>query len=219
MKRLGFVVMAALALLQGGRVSAEPGDRYFVDLYSYENWRNAAAFSHTFAAFYRFEAKTGQITRVNISWIPQDGYMRGLRPLRMPAFGDVPGQNLSIEDTLNRAYAAGRLVQRFGPYESRPELFNRAMAQVQNLHSGAVSYRGLDMATRPYSVNCVHAVTSMVGEFYTGLSRGPGASAGVVQFFAQHGMLTDMRVQADWVPFLDGRAVALPAGLPMIRIY
>ncbi len=210
MKRL-FLTFGLLGFLA---TSAPAATHYFVELYSYENWRNAAAFSHTFGAFYRVE-ENGQVTRADISWIPQDGYMRGLRPLRMPAFGDVPGQNLSLEETFARAHAAGRTVKKFGPYQSRPELFDLAMAQVRALESGTITYRGLDMATRPYSVNCVHAVSNIVGSFYTGLRRGPQASAGVIEHYTAHGMIVDPRVRTDWTPVLEGRASALP----LIRIH
>lgn len=217
MKRSLLVLFFAFGVLGTSARAGLDRDAYFVEVYGYENWRNAAAFSHTFASFYKVEP-SGQITRVDISWIPRDDHMRGLRPLRMPAFGDHPGQNLALEDTLGRAAAAGRRVTRFGPFASSQELFDRAVTQVTLLRSGAVTYRGLDRRTRPVSMNCVHAVTSMIGEFYTGLSRGPDASWGVAEFFHRSGFLPSLEAREDWFPFLHGRATWVPSPPPM-RIY
>ncbi len=170
---------------------------YFAEIYGYRSALNTAAMSHTFASFYKVESD-GKITRADIGWIPQDAYMHGWRDLKMPAFGDYPGQNLSLEDTLSRASVArpARTVTRFGPYDSTETLFLKAEEQIARLRSGSITYRGLDMNTRPYSVNCVHAVTSMVGEFLTGLRRGPAASAGVAEFFYQTRMLKSLNVNS-----------------------
>ena len=197
------VVLAAFLCLSTPTLQASPpSSRYFVILYSLENWRNAAAFSHTFAAFYRVDSNY-VVYRADISWLPQPQYMPGFRPLRMPAFGSFPGENLSVEETIRRGLFAERTVRSFGPFESSAALFELAVAREAQLQSGAVEYHGLDYFTRPNAVNCVHAVSDIVGIFHTGLRRGPTASYGVAEHFLERGYLFDLTPRTEWLAFLE----------------
>ena len=198
---LGFFVLA-------GPARADDGARYFVKMYGFENWRNAAAYSHTYGSFFRVGADQS-VVRVDISWIPQDPYMPPPGDLRMPAFGDYPGQNVSIPTTNARASGAfpARSISVFGPYEIAPQLFYAELAQSRRLFSGQVTYRGLDMQSRPESVNCVHAVAMACGDFRTGIFlRGPSASSALVEFCAEAG-LVNMVPQPEWSSYLDSPSV------------
>lgn len=214
--RLAFI--ALLALAAPNPAAAQDGAQYFMIMYGYQNWRNAAAYSHTYASFFRVDAG-GDVARVDISWIPQDAYLPGPGDLRMPALGDWPGQNMSIPATNARAAQAfpAREVSMFGAFPIRPELFYAQLAQSRRLFSGAVTYRGLDMNSRPYSVNCVHAVADACGDFRTGISlRGPTASWALAQYCAARGLVTSLEARRDWATYLvqQSRRIGCNPSLP-----
>ena len=195
---------------------AAPTTHYFVKMYGFANWRNAAAYSHTYGSFFRV-TEQGDAVRVDISWIPQDEFMSGPGDMRMPAFGDFPGQNMSVVATNARASSAfpARTISAFGPYEISADLFYRELAQSRRLFSGAITYRGLDMSTAPSSVNCVHAISRACGDFRTGiLLRGPSASWGLVQYCADEGLLSLQEVDSEWSSRLDGWNGVTYVGMP-----
>ncbi len=136
--------------------------------------------------------------------------MRGIRPYRMPGFGDWPGQNLILEQSLAAAQSAKRQVVKFGPYEAKAELFHTEYEQMKSLQSGAITYRGIDLFSKPYSVNCVHAVTVRLGDFKTGIAlRGPTASQAIAEFMNEKGFLVNLNLRRDWDAVLHQQPLIL----------
>ena len=77
----------------------------------------------------------------------------------------------------------------FGPFETSPALFDQAKQQRRRLNEGSIDYKMLDRRTRPSGVNCIHAVTDVVGFTNTGALRGAEASAFVIEYFRHAGAL------------------------------
>lgn len=199
LKRLGLV---GLVVFGGASALAQPsGTRYYVTLYGWENWRNAPAFSHSFGEFTEVQAD-GQTRTVKINWIPVEGEMPGLRPLRMPAFGVHRGQNAEVGASIDRARQGGFFTRRdvysFGPYETRAELFELAAHRAAELESGRVNYSFFD----PNAPHCIRAL--LFGPANIGITRGPGATQAVLESYVRAGYILSSTPAPERFPKLSG---------------
>jgi hypothetical protein len=177
-KRVGWSV--ALALFASVSGFAESfGGRYFVVLFGYEGPGNKAVDSHTFAAFldgdqlergYRGAPPT-------ISWLPEDGIVR--------PFGVHRGRNFTLEETLALADDRGYRVTPFGPFEIPRHVYQAAMAQIHFLESGRELYKMVAGAAARRGLNCIHAVSNVVGPLRTGVAWGVPATEAVTQHFGR----------------------------------
>lgn len=124
--------------------------------------------SHTWAVFSK---NTGPGQRVCISWGPAE---------RWRLFGGaVPGRNRGEAETLEEARRQGAEVASWGPYPIDAETFYVARSQAAILATGKVLYRALDGGSRPWALNCIHAVSDVGGPLRTGTLYGHRASAAV----------------------------------------
>jgi hypothetical protein len=177
-------------------VAAAAADRAYVISWAYGSLLNRPVKSHTFATF--FLIRDGQpVDKVDISWMPAPGYFAGFSDRDMPPFKEVPGHNYTLHETLMIATEQGRKLSRFGPYESRLELFELAQRMATRLASGQVEYKMLDPGFRPDAVNCIHAVTDIGGYVDTGMKYGDRASRSVIDHFARQGLLLANEVDED----------------------
>lgn len=153
---IGLAMLLVLCL--AGPAMATPLPAATMTLYGYAR---GPARSHTWAVFTR-----GTET-VTISWFPVSS---------VPG----PGRNLSDTETRRVAAAVRARVVVYGPYRIHGSLYQAAAKRAQVLESGAIGYSFLDRHSRPYSVNCIHAVSDLGGHVHTGTAYGPAASERVL---------------------------------------
>ena len=152
------------------------GPTYFMCVFSYDSVPRRAKGAHTFATFIRSEGESFEAH--TISWFPQTNAVRVVR-----RFAET-GVNLTLEKTLENARNEGADVCEWGPYQIRPELYEKALQQIKLLKSGRVAYKAIDGNGRPNVLNCIHAVSDIDadrGQLRTGTSFGAEASALVVE--------------------------------------
>ena len=184
--------LALLMVLTAAARAAEPEDAAFVVFLAYETPLNRPREAHTAAFFVRTSAEGRVLESFTISWLParlKDGPRETISPLPVPE----PGTNFTLAETLAEGTRGRRRTTRWGPFQVRPELFARARARYEQLESGRVQYNGLDAATRgpafapdgSGAVNCLHAVSDIVGEapLRTGMRRGNAGTAAVLALF------------------------------------
>lgn len=167
---LGFLVPAA-----GPAFAAETfRGRYYVVVFGYQGPGNRPIDSHTFASFYDGDSlENGTAAEPpTISWLPATGVVRPVRR--------EPGHNFTLSQTVGLARMNSVQVRAFGPYEISRELYLRALTQIRYLESGAVLYKMINGPFSGGAINCIHAVSDIVGPLDTGTQRGFAASASVV---------------------------------------
>ncbi len=160
------------------------GEKYFVMMYSYQNnGINAPAMSHTFATFVKMKDGFVQ-SAVDISWLPQPQYFRGIFRDKVPPLRPVPGKNYSLQETLGIAARNGYGVSPFGPYEITPQTFEAAGKRAADLSGGKYMYKMIN--GRSDAVNCILAVGGVVGDPRTGLKHGAPATEAVLDHFRRN---------------------------------
>jgi hypothetical protein len=187
-KFLPALVLAVLGL--AGTPALAQSEHYFVAVYGYQNGLNTPSSTHSFAAFVRTDgsAQRNILEVKTISWLPAD--------LSFTIFESAePGVNLTLGQTLGLAAQAGHQVQVFGPYEINADLYSRASRQYANLMdaqaTGRILYKSADGGQRAgiwsavwgAAVNCIHALTDVIGYVETGAARGVEASGLIVQLY------------------------------------
>jgi hypothetical protein len=168
------LALAATALLTGPVRAAE---HYYVILFAAQGDPPVPRYSHTFATFIRAVGTSPASCAVEthtISWSPAS------MEIRLARFFPERGVNLDLAASLRWARSLGARVCRWGPFEIRQDLYDRAQAQIARLSTGAVEYKVVDLGLRPQRAsNCVHAVSDIAaddGLLETGLDYGEEAS-------------------------------------------
>lgn len=165
---------------QGARPAVD--DSYYMVIFSEQPHGGANPWvSHTFATFIR-AGSTGAGRRTalevhTISWLAATGNIRLFRTAE-------PGRNFSLRYSLERALAPGLRISRWGPYRIEPELYHRALIQIDRLESGQVLWKALDRDQRLCAFNCFHAIADLDsdrGLLRTGCAWGDHATWLVVQ--------------------------------------
>lgn len=198
----------------------EPGDvavsqdaltarKHYLLMFGYEDARNSAPLSHTFATFLRADfdgpgTANGRIVdQVDISWLPErftGSVCVDALHLRCPP---ETGHNYSLNQTLGFAQAGRLRVAMWGPYEITGALFDRAKDQERYLDSGKSQYVANDLFLhrRAYdrrggALNCMHAVSDIAFFDRTGLNWGVRGSKIVLDNLRGY-IVSPAR--ADWV--------------------
>jgi hypothetical protein len=170
------VAVLLLALLPG---AARSGEFYYVIFFASEGEVGLPRFAHTFATFVKANgsgptADGYDVEAHTISWSPVS------KEIRIARFFSEQGVNLDLYESLRWAGSLGVIVYRWGPFQIRKELYDRAVAQVARLKGGSVGYKTFDLGVRPASAcNCVHALSDIDqdnGLLETGLHYGAEAS-------------------------------------------
>ncbi len=152
------VVALALALLPG---AARAGELYFAVVFASQGELDLPRYAHTFATFIKATGEGPNADRYaveahTISWSPASG------DVRIARFWPERGTNLDLASTLRWARSLDARVSRWGPFQVRKELYDRALVQIARLESGALGYKALDVGQRPrYASNCIHAVSDV----------------------------------------------------------
>jgi hypothetical protein len=155
------LAVTAVALVLYCAAPARAGEAYFVMVFGSQQTPNNPNYSHTWATFvratgegpgpqgYRLEAHT-------ISWLPENLIVR------TRALLPECGRNFDLHATTRYALANDERVSLWGPYQIDPELYGRALKQIDLLESGQVRYKAVDTGYRSDRVsNCIHAVSSI----------------------------------------------------------
>lgn len=181
MRRLLFALLL-LVIVELPAAFAQPQEleslrnRYFVIVWAYEGDGNAPRDSHTFATFYKGDdLAEGRVRPATISWLPARGVVSLL--------GAEEGRNFTLTETFAIACRDGKRVARWGPYETRLDLYQRALARIRLLTSGRVAYSGLGLL--PGTMNCIKAAGDITdAPLNPGISWGFDASKAVLRHFS-----------------------------------
>jgi ABC-type phosphate/phosphonate transport system substrate-binding protein len=158
---------------------ARPGKpEYYLCVFAFDSVPRRARYSHTFATF--IKTSGGSVETHTISWLPRS------KQIEIARMQSEPGMNLDLHQTLDFARSLSVRVYEWGPYRVRPELYERALRQIERLRSGRIQYKVLDGAWRPDTAsNCIHAVSDIdTSEGYLTVNGayGVAASTSVVDF-------------------------------------
>lgn len=189
--RLARICAAAAALITVADAQAEPlQGRYFGVVWGYQGASHAPEDAHTFASFYRGDdLARGAVKPLTISWLPASGVIR--------SGTQEQGRNFGLQETLAIARSRGYQLASYGPYEIRPELYQRAAERASELDSGRWRYSMLNGA--PGAINCIAALGGIAGPINTAFDYGFTASQDVVAHMSKwmpHYPRTDVSVRA-----------------------
>jgi hypothetical protein len=151
-------LIALIALLAPGMVSAAD-DRYFLLVFGAERTSRSVDHAHSFASFVkRSESPAGATLDVRtISWLPAK------LPVRTLKIRPEAGHNYELHETIRLLQADCQRVSVWGPFEIRPELFEKAGCRIRELESGRLKYKSYDGFFHSAKVvNCIHALTGLV---------------------------------------------------------
>ncbi len=175
------LVACALAFLPRRSRSSSPAasDSYYMVIYSAEEGKISER-AHCFATFARVtwasDAPTPRIELHHINWFSVRGHRCGWTYNLVETDGKPtrpePGENRTTRDALELVLGHHRRVTRWGPYEIKRELYEKAMRQIDLLEGRIpgkkVLYKSLDLGyrDRPETpvLNCIHAVSDIVRE-------------------------------------------------------
>jgi hypothetical protein len=196
--RRGLLLAGALLLLGPGAAPAQ--EEYYLLMFASQRTPPEPEHSHSFATFVRVSHNGPQpgvpvIEVHTISWLPAN-----LR-IRLFALKPEPGYNFDLHTTLRDVLADCQRVSLWGPYQINPDLYCRALKQINLLNSGQVQYKAVDTGHFSDRVsNCIHAVSSIV-EGYRVCVFSPGwgetASFAILQRFAP--WILDCNHMHDWL--------------------
>lgn len=161
---------------------------YYMAVFGYEGVGRIPSTTHSFVTFFQSDdtPQRNIIAEHTISWMPRD--------LAFSIFSPVePGVNLDHRASMQLAASRGYPVVTFGPYEIKQELYDRSVQQFYKLEAaeqtGSIQYKLIDKNTRlgiwngqwGAAINCVHAISDMIGYIQTGDLRGVEASQTITQ--------------------------------------
>jgi hypothetical protein len=189
-----YATALTLILTLGSPMESEPPAQYFMVVFAAQKG-NRPKYAHTFATFIKQKAgDDSELELATLSWI-------GTRTT-WNLFGNAqPGRNLTLEATLQRCQDRGQQVSMWGPYQIKPELYERAVAQKAKLEAGEIFWQALDYQSRRNGTasNCIHVICDLClenGMLATGSARGESASAMVVKHLS-HFIIESGRKQVE----------------------
>jgi hypothetical protein len=157
-----WLVALGLLLVPG---AAGAGEMYFVVIFSSQRKPHEAQCTHSFATFVKATGEGPCVEAYDlewhtISWLPADLdiHLCRLLPCR--------GANFDLDTTLCWALEQGQRISRWGPYQIKKELYDKALCHLHHLSCDGVRYKCIDTGypTRRAS-NCIHAVSDVAGSF------------------------------------------------------
>ena len=196
--RFGAVVWLAFVL----PASAQAGETHFLLMFGSQRIPNNPDYAHTFATFVRVQwagdgpcRKGAHFEAHTISWLPSN------LVVRTRAFLPESGKNFDLDTTLRYALCNKERVSLWGPYEIRPDLYCRALKQIDRLDSGKLKYKANDTAFPASRVsNCIHAVSEVVERpLLIVLSPGWGEVASYMVLLRLRPWIRDEATQHYWV--------------------
>jgi hypothetical protein len=172
--RLSLAGAVALLFLATGS-AARAGEDHFLVMFGSQRIPNEPNYAHTFATFVRVSwpgdvpcPAAPTLEAHTISWLPNNGIVRTL------ALHPECGRNFGLHESIRFAQCNNMRTSVWGAYRIAPELYRRAVNQVNLLQSGRVLYKANDAGQRDNEVsNCIHAVAT-ISEGYRLVVASPG---------------------------------------------
>jgi hypothetical protein len=156
--RLCLVAVVLAALVR----PAAAADRYYMVVFASQANPNVPRAAHTWATFIKasgagpFFWDYQNVDSHTISWMPAS---LAIVPARLRP---EPGKNFDMQTTLKWAQSMGGRVSAWGPSQIQKGLYDRALAQIRVLNSGAMAYKAIDWRYRGSGVvSCFHAVSDI----------------------------------------------------------
>src|SRR6266404_2186953 len=166
-----------------------PRDRYFIIPFAYQDRGNHPERSHSFISVIRVFADNKQpkltpgLTRrreanrnfeaFTISWVPR-GFLTNPDLCVFDGFGSrlipqnnqcpvLPGQNVTLAETIKLAVDQKNAVAMWGPYEIKQAAFDLGVKRKELLDGGTIKYRADDRLLRKdkTAISCFHAMAGL----------------------------------------------------------
>ncbi len=182
-----------------------PGEHFYVIVFGAESTPKLPRWTHSWGVFiHTAEQGPGRppaIETHTISWMP------ATLEIRPWCFHIEPPVNLNLHETLQYVLGMGERVAQWGPYECRPELYYRAVAQKQFLESGRIGYQCVDTVGEAgwlgNGSDCIHAITDMDPLYsrsrYRLIRYGMAASRFIARELQRRDMLLHPDQTQDWL--------------------
>ena len=181
---------------------AKAGERYFVMIFGSQSSPKLLRDTHTWATFLRVVGEVDdpagvRVYRHTISWLPAS--------LNVRTWSLLPekGVNLDLYDTLDAVLKNGERVRMWGPFEMRPEVYERSLRVKTILDSGEVEYRAIDTARDLLISDCIHAVAAVDPVFgrrhYPLIRVGKPASRFIARQIMTRSVFDQDRTDASWL--------------------
>jgi len=146
-----------------GMWDPRPGEHFYITLFGSQSTPRIPRLTHSWGTVIHVigehEGQPPFIESHTISWLPAT---LEVHPWR---FRVEKGTDLSLHETLAYAIGNNERVSQWGPYECRPELYYRFLAQKEFLDSGRIGYQAIDTvgeaAGNGNGCDCIHAMTDM----------------------------------------------------------
>jgi hypothetical protein len=193
------VVMAIAALTSG---SAQGGERYYAMIFGSQSSPKLLRYTHTWATFIRVvgegdDPRGYQVYQHTISWLPASLVVRVLSPV------SEQGVNLELYATLDAVLKNGESVTMWGPFEMRPEVYQRSLGIKAILDSGAAQYRAISTPRNLLVSDCIHAVAAVDPVFGRGhyplIRIGKPASRYIARQVMIHSAFDQYQTHALWL--------------------
>jgi hypothetical protein len=173
---------AVQAQPQASQPPLPPGEgRCYMMVFGAQHVPLDVRYTHSFAIFAQEACGPGgkKLNSVAISWLASSGV------IRPAALMPEEGRNYSIPETFAWIHEHGMRVSMWGPFEVKPEIYHRAVARYNQLNSGTVQYKLLDVGYHPDRVaNCIRAITPIAEEpRLSGAGAGENASYAITVYF------------------------------------
>ena len=139
---------------------ARGAERYYALIFGSQSSPKLLRYTHTWATFLRVvgegnDPRGYQVYQHTISWLPSSLVVRVWSPV------PEEGVNLDLYATLDVVYRNGESVTMWGPFEMRPEIYERSLRVKAILDSGAAQYRAISTPRDLLVSDCIHAVAAI----------------------------------------------------------
>jgi hypothetical protein len=170
--------LLSVALLLSGIDAAPAQECYYLLMFGSQQTPPDPDHAHSFATFVRVrhdgpEPGVPVIEAHTVSWLARD-----LEPRTFELLPE-PGHNFDLHTTIKFVLGDCQRLSLWGPYQIDPELYFRALNQINLLQSGQVRWKAIDSGFPTNRVsNCIHAIGSIArGHRVRVLSPGWGETA------------------------------------------
>jgi len=188
-----------------GMWEPQPDEKFYILIFASQSNPKVARRTHTWVVLVRVQQHGGvpklPIEYHTISWLPATTEVHPLN------FRVEKGLNWSLHETLQIVLKNQEQISEWGPYECRPQLYYRTLAQKEFLDSGVIGYQAIDdigeSARKGNGCDCIHAFTDQEPLFSRSrypLSRfGDSASQFIVKQIWERDLLLLPEQTHDWL--------------------
>jgi hypothetical protein len=201
MRILCVAVVSFLSLVPAAEARAD--ERYFAIFFGAESKPYRPKYTHTWACVVKLTGEGEDLDRYQCqvdtcSWLPAtlDVKVWKLWPER--------GVNLDLHSTIRMVLKNHEEISQWGPYELRKESYEKGMALIRRLNSGAVRYRAIDGVSRSRNIsNCFHAISDLDPEYgrrrFSLLLAGERVTEEIIERVHERGVVISRSPLGDWL--------------------